>query len=136
MKELTIPYVFDVIFRFLNARIKDKVFGGIFRTYFDIYDKNGLAEDYTANKLISGKKGIPAELRDFYMEEENLSSLVGSNRINTGFIRRCKYFESLNCLNILPFYRCMAGMRNPETVVKSPKKNRPLIIRGMFKNAK
>jgi len=76
MKELAIPYVFDVIFRFLNARIKDKVFGGIFRTYFDIYDKNGLAEDYTANKLISGKKGIPAELRDFYMEEENLSSLV------------------------------------------------------------
>lgn len=76
MKELTIPYVFDVIFRFLNARIKDKVFGGIFRTYFDIYDKNGLAEDYTANKLTSGKKGIPAELHDFYMEEENLSSLV------------------------------------------------------------
>ncbi len=72
MAEITFSSVFSVICDNIKARVKDKIFGEIFYSYFEEYDKSDVATDYTANKILSGRKAPTEKCKDFSGREKEL----------------------------------------------------------------
>ncbi len=76
MAEITFSSVFAVICDNIQARVKDKIFGEIFYSYFEEYDKSDVATDYTANKILSGRKAPTEKCKDFYRNADNFDLLT------------------------------------------------------------